>query len=86
MEQQRITDEEENEERITKILDDYSRKLEMDSIQHYEDYGEYDEYAQAIKRRIEYEEYAKQFEISSDIEKELNECGEELDYLEEDEY
>ena len=86
LEQQRIKDEEENEERITKILDDYSRKLEMASIQYYEDYGEYDHYAQAIGRRHEYEEYVKQFDIPVEVEKELNEYGEEYDYLEEDEY
>jgi hypothetical protein len=86
LEQQRIDEEAENDERITKILDAYSRKHELASIQHYEEYGELDYYFQAIIRRHEYEEYAKQFEISPEAEKELDECGEEEDYLEEDDY
>ena len=48
-------------------MNEYSRKLDAESECYYNETGELDDYALAVFAREQYEEYAKQFDMTDEI-------------------
>ena len=87
IERRQIEKEEEKYEDIYRLMNEYSCRIEEESDRYYHEVGELDDYAKAVIAREEYEAYARQFDLSEQIESvENNEYDEEddYDYLEED--
>jgi hypothetical protein len=85
LEQYQLEKEQEDYEDIYRIMDEYSRRIEDESERYYYEVGELDDYAKAVIEREQYEEYAKQFDNSNEIESvENNEGDDEEGNLEED--
>ena len=60
-------EDEEKCEDVYRIMNEYSRKLDAESECYYNETGELDDYALAVFAREQYEEYAKQFDMTDEI-------------------
>lgn len=75
---------EEECEEIYRIMNEYSLRIEEESDRYYREVGELDDYGKAVFAREQYEAYAKQFEMTSEIDSsEEDVYDEEECYLEE---
>ena len=79
----KVDEEKRSMERFQHSLKELERRYEEESQLHYELYGELDGYAIAKIERVEYEEYAKQFEID-ETEEQQNHSDYEEDYYDSD--
>tara|TARA_B110000967_G_C18899091_1_gene573184 strand:+ start:1826 stop:2530 length:705 start_codon:yes stop_codon:yes gene_type:complete len=77
---------EEKCEDVYRIMNEYSRNIEAESERYYYETGELDEYALAVFARKQYEDYAKQFDMTDEDVDSGGDIGydEEEMYLEED--
>jgi hypothetical protein len=68
IERRQMEKEQEEYEKIYRIMDEYANIIEEESARYYHEVGELDDYAKAVFARNEYEAYAKQFDLPDEIE------------------